>query len=375
MGLTRVAFVDVDYIRAAHANGHRRVITSGPETWAFEQSGIVWGKVDLDNREPRLVTGAVELVTGPDPVTTLFDRLATADLIVGHGLLNADFRAAAMVAELPSWLVGRTVDTLDILTQVRSSVVSSSYPTGLNLSDLAAGNLSGPRRKAARWTPATRAMRADRRGDGGRSEGSPDARDDALVVSKLWSTLITVGAVTWGAGQPGYSSAHGHGWTGKEGGTAALSKEALASLRGATRANFDSWDTLARMTSVVAVTSAIDLAGGTQRLDAIWAGLAAGGFVGNQSTQEALLTGLQFMGANENATLRDRLVSGKNLTQTLRKSYAWGLFQSQHPEMIKHWSEASTHRHSARGGMHWLEVRDTRQNLKADVEQIGREDA
>lgn len=87
------------------------------------------------------VTGQ-ELIEGPRPASRLSNALHGKRLIIGHGILTADFRAAAMVTDVPDSLLKRTVDTLAFAHRIRGK----RYPTGCGLAALAKANLRAPSR-------------------------------------------------------------------------------------------------------------------------------------------------------------------------------------------------------------------------------------
>jgi hypothetical protein len=54
--------------------------------------------------------------------------------------------------------------------------------------------------------------------------------------------------------------------------------------------------------------------------------------------REQLLSGLQYLGVGDNSTIRRALLDHQPLRKTdLIKKYAWGLFQSQRPQLVQHW--------------------------------------
>ncbi|MFD4790777.1 hypothetical protein ACFWN1_27760, partial [Streptomyces sp. NPDC058459] len=188
-----LTFCDVDFDRGSRAHG-RGVAPAPPEGWVIGRAALVhaeWNGAELR------VTGQ-KLIEGPRPASRLINALHGKRLVIGHGILSADFRAAAMVTDVPDSVLKRTVDTLAFAHRIRGK----RYPTGCGLAALAKANLRDPRAK-----PAQPSSTPGLRPGGGMHGMSPergdnDPREDALTVARLWQTMVTTRALSWGAGNP-----------------------------------------------------------------------------------------------------------------------------------------------------------------------------
>ncbi|MDX3322459.1 hypothetical protein PV415_36780 [Streptomyces sp. ME03-5684b] len=152
-----VAFVDADVAKGGRISRHQ--LTKGPESWQLERVGIVWARAD----ERCLTPVGDELIDGPLAALDTVAALERADLVVGHGLLQSDLRALAMLTPLPDALLEACVDTLVVLHEARGG----QWATGLNLGDLS-------------WH--TLRTRRAKHGNG---------RDDARLHARLWQHLRT----------------------------------------------------------------------------------------------------------------------------------------------------------------------------------------
>ncbi|MGW0477419.1 hypothetical protein [Streptomyces coeruleorubidus] len=121
-----VAFVDADVAKGGRVSRHQ--LTKGPESCQLERVGIVWARAD----ERCLTPVGNELIDGPLAAQDTVAALERADLVVGHGLLQSDLRALAMLTPVPDARLEACVDTLVVLHQARGG----QWATGLNLGDL-----------------------------------------------------------------------------------------------------------------------------------------------------------------------------------------------------------------------------------------------
>ncbi|MGW6145659.1 hypothetical protein [Streptomyces sp. NPDC055140] len=152
-------------------------MTTGPGSWLTDRVGIVWARAD--DRTHTLVSD--ELLDAPDVAERTLTALAAADLVVGHGLLQADLRAMAMVTRIPDALLDRCIDTLVVLHEARGG----RWATGLNLDDLAWHTLR-----------TRRAKHGNGRFNFTRARGDFDPREDARLHARLWQHLRTQGTFT-----------------------------------------------------------------------------------------------------------------------------------------------------------------------------------
>ncbi|MFJ5951330.1 hypothetical protein [Streptomyces noursei] len=221
-----LTFCDVDFDRGSRAHG-RGVAPAPPEGWVIGRAGLVhaeWNGAELR------VTGQ-ELIEGPRPASRLVNALHGKRLVIGHGILTADFRAAAMVTDVPDSLLKRTVDTLAFAHRIRGK----RYPTGCGLAALAKANLRDPRAKPAQPSSAPGLRPAGGMHGMSPERGDNDPREDALTVARLWQTMITTRALSWGAGNPSWTHYHGNTRPGTPAGAAALADENIAELTGQQR--------------------------------------------------------------------------------------------------------------------------------------------
>ena len=218
--LLSLTFVDVDYNRGSRAHG-RRAVPSPPEGWALGRSGLV--HAEWDGTELR-VTGT-ELIDGPRPASSLIRALEGRQLVVGHGILTPDFRAARMVTGLPDSLLTRVVDTFVLAWRIRGK----TYPAGCGLSDLIASNTTSRRAKPAYRGSAPGLRQGD---DPSPRRGNHDPREDARLVAELWKTLVTTRRLSWGAGQPSWTAWEGETRPGSPGGSAELTDAHIEVLTG-----------------------------------------------------------------------------------------------------------------------------------------------
>ncbi|MFE7707231.1 hypothetical protein ACFU6I_15790 [Streptomyces sp. NPDC057486] len=165
-----VAFIDADFAKGGRVTRHQH--TKGPESWLVERIGIVWARAD----DRSLTWIRDELIDGPYAAPQTLTALEQADLVVGHGLLQGDLRAVAMITPLPDALVDRCVDTLVELHEARGG----QWTTGVGLSELS-------------WH--TLRVRRAEHGNGPfgmtRGRGDHDPRDDARLHARLWQHLRT----------------------------------------------------------------------------------------------------------------------------------------------------------------------------------------
>ncbi|MGP3941951.1 hypothetical protein [Streptomyces sp. 6N106] len=117
-----------------------------------------------------------ELIDGPLSAPHTVAALERADLVVGHGLLQSDLRALAMITPVPDALLECCVDILVVLHEARGG----PWATGLDLGDLSWHTLR-----------TRRAKHGNGRFDRTRARGGFDPRDDARLHARLWQHLRT----------------------------------------------------------------------------------------------------------------------------------------------------------------------------------------
>jgi hypothetical protein len=359
-----LVFVDVDYERGSRPHG-RGVPESPPEAWVISRSGLI--HAEWDGRLLNVTRD--ELVDGPHPASSLIRALGGNRLVVGHGILTNDLRAAAMVTEVPDSLLRRVVDTLAFAHRLRDK----KYPTGCSLEDLARENLSKARSKP-RYPSSAPGLRP---GGGlwGMSpyRGKADPRDDALLVAELWQTMVITRTLSWGAGEPSWTHYEGDTRPGSSPGSAALADEQIAELIGQHRQiESAEWEERIRQEGrvmrpthrnvealLLARLSAKDLPAPTliramaERLQ------FAGEIPANLTlTDEDLYIACQYLGAKQNLDVRERIAANQNLTKTLREALAWALWQSTHPEwMANFWSCYHLAKDTATGYMRFQQLK------------------
>lgn len=352
-----VAFVDVDYSRASRYHGPRFVRTNGPETWRVERIGIVWG----NTARGTLTLTDREIIAGRRPVFDAIERLADADLIVGHGFLSGDLRSFAMVSEIPRWLVERCVDILVVLHKMRGR----RYPTGLNLSDLSRLNLAQNRPKPHHWSPAVTGMRWENLAlPAGR--GPHDPQEDAEYIALLWTTLLETRRVRWGAGQPGYSCKEGDvTWPGSPEATALLARSCIDELTGRKPMSIVQWTKRVQSAGQVlenapASYDASQLAKighasifcDVSTLEICAHILLSHYPILNVPESEELLTAFQLLGSQANMTARQALVKGRFFRSAHRVgAYLWALWRVMNPTKHKEWEHARRWRNATATGV------------------------
>ncbi|MFK0142663.1 hypothetical protein [Streptomyces murinus] len=368
-----LTFCDVDFERGSRAHG-RGVAPAPPEGWVIGRAGLVHAEWDGDQLH---VTGQ-ELIEGPRPASRMINALTGKQLVVGHGILTADLRAAVMVTDVPDSLLRRTVDTLAFAHRIRGK----RYPTGCGLAALAKANLRDPRAK-----PAQPSSAAGLRPGGGMHGMSPergdsDPRDDALLVARLWQTMITTRALSWGAGSPSWTHYHGNTRPGTPAGAAALAEENIAELTGqqrqieaaewAQRVRFEgrvmrptNTDSVAAM---LALHSARDLPAPQQVRELADALQEAGEIPPDRLDTEDLLTAVQCLGPRQNIDVRERILNGKKLTKLLRGNLAIYLWEVTHPEwMNTFWETRKLARTTAIGELRLSHLRLEQRKIRGRV--------
>lgn len=330
--LLSLVFVDVDYDRGSRAHGPG-VPPAPPEASAIGRSGLV--RAEWDGKRLR-ETGA-ELITGPHPSSSLIRALEGRELVVGHGILTADLRAAAMVTEVPDSLLMRVMDTLAFAWRVRGG----RFPTGCSLSALAAENLGAERQKP-RYPTSAPGLRHGTDESPGREHHDPC--DDARLAAALWERWVTSRRLSWGAGAPSWTCEEGNIRAGSPGGSAELGAGHIAELTGRRpQAEAIGWRAAYRWGMDIDPASAPLLA----RLSA--ADLPAPAAIREMAerlrdarmiparltlTDEDLYTACQYLGAKQNLEVRGRIAQGRAITKPLREPLAWALWQSTHPEWL-----------------------------------------
>jgi hypothetical protein len=296
----------------------------------------------------RLRETSAELIDGPHPASSLIRALEGCEVIVGHGILTADLRAAVMVTDVPDSLLRRTIDTLAFAWRIRGE----RFPIGCSLSALTAANLDGKRPKP-RFRGSAPGLRTGT--DPSPKRGDHDPRDDARLVAELWERWIATRQLSWGAGEPSWTAFEGDTREGSPGGTATLGSEQIGELtRYRPHAEAAQWRSTYRRgvpinpasADLLANLSAADLpapaairalAEHLQNAGMIPAGLAL--------TDEDLYTACQYLGAKQNLCVRERIAIGGSITKPLREPLAWALWQVTHPEWAaRPWTTADKRR-------------------------------
>ncbi len=327
-----LVFVDVDYDRGSRAHG-RGVVPAPPEAWAVGRSGLV--RAEWDGTRLR-ETGA-ELVDGPHPASSLVRALEGREIIVGHGILTADLRAAVMVTDVPDSLLRRVIDTLAFAWRIRGV----SFPAGCNLSALVAENLGSERQKS-RYPGSAPGLRHG--SDPSPHRGDHDPCADARLVAALWERWVTTRRLSWGPGAPSWTCEEGHTRDGSPGRSAALTAEHIAELTGRRpHAEAAGWRSAYRWgkdidpasAALLANLSAADLPAPTV-IRKMARRLQDTGMIpaGQELTDEDLYTACQYLGAKQNLEVRERLARGRDITKPLREPLAWALWQSTHPDWL-----------------------------------------
>lgn len=308
-GRRRVSLLllDLDFNRGSRPFG--RGSHASPGCWAPGRAGLVYA--DWDGR--RLTASGSDLIDGPRVATRLVAALGRSRrLIVGHGLISADLRAVAMVAEVSPALASRCVDTLALTWRLSGK----RLPSGCGLSDLARANLGVAREKPAVPDWAGPAQR-----------GNADPRDDAWLTGRIWQTMLTTRALAWEAG-PGLS--------GSPAGAAALSGQHIAELTGnrpqPEAEAFGIWLGHCPVTAraLPGLDPVREIAGRLQQ-----AGLIDPGPL----SAEELLTACQWMGPGQDLDVRERIATGRRLTLELRRRLGQALWESQHADLVNEFME------------------------------------
>ncbi|MFF7643026.1 hypothetical protein [Streptomyces canus] len=290
-----------------------------------------------------------DLIDGPRPASRLVNALHGKQLVVDHGILTADLRAAVMVTDVPNSLVKRTVDTLAFAHRIRGK----KYPTGCGLSALAEANLLDLRTKLAQPSSAP----GLRPGGGMRgmspNRGDSDPRDDARLVARIWQTMVTTRALAWGAGSSSWTHHEGNTRPGTPAGTAALAQAHIDELVGRQRQiEAVEWAQRVRDEGRVMRPTHLDLLAASlaqqaradlpepRQIRELADVMQEAGHVPEDCELDAedLLTACQCLGPRQNADVRTRILSGKKLTKALRLNVAFALWEITHPEwMAEFW--------------------------------------
>lgn len=219
-------FCDFDFNRASRAHGSAAGRVIPPEGWAIGRVGLIHARWDGHG----LRVEADDLLEGGSVASDLVRMLDDGRLVIGHGILTADFRALAMVTAVPDSLLERTVDTLALVHRLRDG----TFPAGCGLGDLARSNLGLHRSKPTMHQPAPWVKRGQP--SPASTRGSHDPRDDAFLVAQLWLHLVESRGVSWAAAEPGWASNWGNAsWSGSPAGEATLASEDLDALIGRRR--------------------------------------------------------------------------------------------------------------------------------------------
>lgn len=359
----RILFVDVDYLRGSHAHG-RSQVPMPPEGWLAERIGAV----SAEWNGARLTVGKYHLLDFIDCGSRFLKLVHDHDLVVGFALLQSDLPALAMTAEVRRGHVEKCVDLLPILHRVRGK----RWPTGLSLEKLARANL-GKTGFAKERAPerATHVSRGERMSVASRQGADP--REDALLVMRLWETLVTTRAVTLPAGGAGHSSWEGSSWKDTPGATVALSDAVVREITGeASTPEQTDWF---KLTSTIGGVLG-DFPGGGDRarlaatrrlppsgiaeLIRIHGALKEHRLVPETSpsiTHAVLLEGLQRVPGMQLLDTRNRLCTGTPLKKTQRQAVAWGMWLATH----RSWETA-----------YWQTVHDSKSRQSLIISQSAR---
>jgi hypothetical protein len=176
------------------------------------------------------------------------------------------------------------------------------------------------------------------------SRSDHDPRDDARLVAALWERWVTSRRLAWGAGSPSWTSEEGHTREGTPAGSATLTARHIAELTGhRPHDEADNWRSTYRRgkdidplsARLLARLSAADLPA-PAAIRAIAEQLQDGGMipVSLVLTDEDLYTACQYLGAEQNREVRERIADGRGITKLLREPLAWALWQVTHPERL-----------------------------------------
>lgn len=332
-----LVFCDMDFDRGSRPFGPG-VREAPPEAWSLGRVGLVYAH--WNGHRLRIICD--EILEGPHVASTAVSTLLKAKgPVIGHGLLSSDLRCVAMVTDVPEVLLRRCVDTLALAHRVRGK----SYPTGCGLSKLAEHNLRGLRPKPS--YPQSASGRRLGLGVQTAYRGAHDPRDDARLVARLWETMMTMRALSWGAGEPSWTHYDGDTRPGTPAGAAALGEEHIAELLGQARQP-ESREWRSRLlaggrvllpTEINAVAALLahytkaDLPEPTM-LRQLAVKLEGTGEVPRGLADEDLFTVCQWLGAKTNLEVRKRLQSGRPFTKKLRVDLAFALWQSTHRDFM-----------------------------------------
>ncbi|WP_217225972.1 hypothetical protein [Streptomyces anulatus] len=339
-----LTFCDVDFERGSRAHG-RGVAPAPPEGWVIGRAGLL--HAEWDGSQLRF-TGD-ELIDGPRPASRMINALHGKQLVVGHGILTTDLRAAVMVTDVPNSLLRRTVDTLAFAHRIRGK----KYPAGCGLSALAEANLQDHRTKPAHPSSAPGLRPGGGMHGMSPARGDSDPRDDALLVARLWQTMVTTRALAWGAGSASWTHYEGNTRPGTPAGTAALAQANIDELLGRQRQiEAVEWADrvrnegrvmrpthLAPLAASLAQLARADLPA-PQQIRELADVMREAGHIPEGCTLEAeeLLTACQCLGPRQNVDVRTRILNGRKLTKALRLNVAFALWEITHPEwMAEFW--------------------------------------
>lgn len=215
--------------------------------------------------------------------------------------------------------------------------------------------------------------------------GDTDPRDDAMLVARLWQTMITTRALSWGAGSPSWTHYHGNTRPGTPAGAAALADENIAELTGqqrqieavewAQRVRFEgrvmrptNTDSVAAM---LALHSASDLPAPQQVRELADALQEAGEIPPDRLHTEDLLTAIQCLGPRQNIDVRERILNGRKLTKLLRGNLGIYLWEVTHPEWMKtFWETRKLARTTAIGELRLSHLRIEQRKIRGRVTDI-----
>lgn len=324
-----VLFCDVDYARSSRAHGRP---PAPPEGWVIERAGLL--HAEWDGAKLRIT--ADQILSMRHPASMLVQVLGAADLVVGHGILTQDLRAAAMVTDVPDTVLHRTVDLLALAHRVRGE----RWPTGCSLSELARRNLP-----AGLSTPHSFCPVPVPGWPAGPYRERDDPREDAAIVADLWQTLLTSRQLAWGLSTRG---------AGGQEGSAALDVQYIQELTGSVpQIEAQQWRERLRAGGRVLLPTALDgHAAVLARLSArdlpdpaqvreLAHRLGEAGAVPphRQWSDEELYTACQYLGLQQNIEARERIAEGRRLTKVLRENLGWALWLIAHPD----WAAAYSH--------------------------------
>lgn len=193
------ACVDFDYLKKSDRQGARqfqRPRERPVQAWVLRRGAALIAAVRPDTGSFCVI--AQEQFDGTTTARKFLEVAAQVHRVLGHNLLNGDYQAIGQLVELSDELIGKTVDTQDILLRVefaRRPRIRSSR--GLGLSELLRLNTGHLRSKAAGETTIW-GMPVDTTP----VRWKEDPIHDCQETVALWSALVAAGRVVTGRSQP-----------------------------------------------------------------------------------------------------------------------------------------------------------------------------